>query len=87
MDQEKGFAAAVRRILEEASLDVMEERVIEYITRELHQGRPVNEILADPYVRNRVNEDRLNEILENPEILAAVSDELSKAFKDWDFNF
>lgn len=87
MEQEHGLRAAIKRILEEASIDVAEERVIHYIVRELHQGRKIDAILNDPYVRNRVNEKHLDEVLENEEILKAVEEELNKAFIDWDFKF
>lgn len=87
MSQERGLTAAVRKILEEVSLDVLEERVIAYIVRELHNGRSINVILNDTYVRNRTNEERLNEILESPDVLAAVDEELNRAFSQWDFKF
>jgi hypothetical protein len=87
MEQETGLRAAIKRILEEASINVAEERVLHYIVRELHQGRNIKVILNDPYVRNRVNEGQLDKVLDNPEILKAVEEELNKAFKDWDFKF
>lgn len=87
VENETGLRKFVRKILEDIALDVVEERVISYIVRELHHGRKIPAILADPYVRNRVNEDRLNEILESPDILKAVEEELDKAFKTWDFEF
>jgi hypothetical protein len=87
MADERGLAKVVKKFLDEASIDVLEERVIAYIVRELHNGRKIAAILDDPYVRNRLNEDKLNEILENSEILEAVQQELNKAFKDWDFKF
>ncbi len=87
MADERGIAKVIKKFLDEASIDVLEERVIAYIVRELHNGRKIAAILNDPYVRNRVNEDRLNEILENSEILEAVQEELNKAFKEWDFKF
>jgi hypothetical protein len=81
------LTAAIRKILEDSSIDVAEERVISYIIRELHNGRSINEILSDPYVRNRVSEQQLDKVLENEEILKAVEDEMKKAFKEWDFKF
>lgn len=87
MEQEHGLRAAIKKILEDASIDVAEERVIHYIVRELHQGRKVAAILNDPFIRNRVSETNLDHVLENEVILQAVEEELSKAFKDWDFKF
>lgn len=87
MEQEHGLRAAIKKILEDASIDVAEERVIHYIVRELHQGRKIAAILDDPFVRNRVNETSLDHVLENGVILEAVQEELNKAFTDWDFKF
>ena len=87
MEQESGLRAAIKRILEDASINVAEERVLHYIIRELHRGRNINVILNDPYVRNRVNEKQLDKVLDDPEVLKAIEEELNKAFADWDFKF
>jgi hypothetical protein len=87
MEQEHGLRAAIKKILEDASIDVAEERVIHYIVRELHQGRQIAAILNDPFIRNRVSETSLDHVLENEVILKAVEEELNKAFTDWDFKF
>ncbi len=87
MQQEQGIKSAIKRILEEASVNVVEERVLQYIIRELHQGRSIEAVLSDPYVRNRLNESEIEELLENEKVLKAVQEELNKAFKDWDFKF
>lgn len=87
MEQERGLRAAIKRILDEASINVAEERVLSYIVRELHQGRNINAILDDPYVRNRVDEAKLDKVLDNAEVLKAIEEELNKAFAEWDFKF
>jgi hypothetical protein len=87
MEKETGLRVAIKRILEDASINVAEERVLHYIVRELHQGRNINVVLNDPYVRNRVNEAQLDKVLDNPEILKAIEEELTKAFTEWDFKF
>jgi len=84
---ESKFLEAVRKALEEVSLNVMEERVIHYVVKELHAGRRLSSILQDAYVKNRVDEDRLNHILADPDILRAVDEELNKAFSEHDFKF
>lgn len=56
--------------------DIVEERVIEFIVREIGTGRPLFEILDDPYVRNRLTDSRRTELLENPEILEAFEAEI-----------
>lgn len=54
----------------------IEDRAVEYIVRELESGRALFEILNDPYVRNRIPEDRRVELLESPEVLAAFEAEI-----------
>lgn len=78
---------AIQRYLEEMRLDVSEERVMNYIVREVHQGRKLSEVVADPYVENRVDKDQLGRLLENKEVIEAVEDELEKAFSRKDFKF
>jgi len=58
-----------------------------YIVREVHMGRKLSAVIQDPYVKNRVNEERLGQILENTEIIEAVEEELNEAFKGKDFKF
>ncbi len=87
MEKEQGIKSTIKRILEEASINVVEERVLQYIIRELHQGRRIEAVLGDPYVRNRLNDSEIEELLENEKVLKAVQEELNKAFKDWDFKF
>jgi hypothetical protein len=64
------------------SSDVMEERVVEYVVREVHKGRRLMEVLDDPYVRNRFDESKRNEIFENPEIAEALEQEIRDSMTD-----
>ncbi len=77
----------VQKFLEELSEDVVEERVVNYVIKELHLGRSLPKIFEDPYVRNRMDEERVKRVLENPEIISAVEEELDRAFKTHDFKF
>lgn len=77
----------IQRFFEEMKLDVAEERVINYIVKEVHQGRKLSLVIQDPYVKNRVNEERLGHVMENTEIIGAVEEELNQAFKGRDFKF
>ena len=49
-----------------------EERVAVYIVREHDRGRPLTEILDDPYIKGRVTEHDLARILERPEVVRAL---------------
>jgi len=66
----------INSFFHDMATDVVEERVAEYIIREVHNGRSLMEVIEDPYVRNRVNEAKRAEILENPEILDAFEEEI-----------
>ncbi|MDP3012989.1 MAG: hypothetical protein Q8M92_02020 [Candidatus Subteraquimicrobiales bacterium] len=77
----------VQKFLEELSEDIVEERVVAYVIKELHLGRRLPQILKDPYVRNRMSEERVVKVLENPEIISAVEEELDRAFETRDFKF
>ena len=49
-----------------------EERVTAYVIREHERGRPLSQILEDPYVRNRYSKDELARMLERPEVVRAL---------------
>jgi len=66
----------IKSFFEDMATDVIEERVVEYIIREVHKGRRLMEVIDDPYVRNRLNEAKRDEILENPEIVDALEQEI-----------
>jgi hypothetical protein len=51
-----------------------EERLATYVIREHERGRPLSEILEDPYVRNRTTPDERNRLLDRPEMVRALGD-------------
>jgi hypothetical protein len=53
-----------------------EERVTQYLLREHHRGRPVAEILEDPYVTNRLNPEQVKRILDRPEVIHALGNDV-----------
>ena len=55
-----------------------EEQVAAYITREHTRGRALADILDDPYVKNRCNEQDIARILERPEIVRALGDDVAR---------
>ena len=56
-----------------------EEVVAEYVIREHHRGRALNEILDDPYVTNRLSTEQIRRLLDRPDIVQAVGDDLVAA--------
>ncbi len=67
--------------------DPIEARVTDYVIRELHNGRGLFDIMKDPYVRNRLNEQKVEELLEKPEIVDAFESELKQSFTLPDVTF
>jgi hypothetical protein len=74
----------IRAMLDEMAVDPVEEIVVDYIVRELHNGRRLDEILHDPYVRNRLSEERVGKLLEDPTIGAAVDQAVHDTFAKGD---
>jgi hypothetical protein len=55
-----------------------EERVAAYVIRE-HQrgnGRTLEEILEDPYVRNRLTPQQRSRLLDRPDVIRAIGDDV-----------
>ena len=49
-----------------------EQRIAAYLIREHDRGRRLDEIVEDPYVRNRVTEAELARLLARPEVIEAL---------------
>jgi hypothetical protein len=56
-----------------------EDRVAVYIVREHKRGRSVTDILDDPYVKNRCSEREIARVLERPEVVHALGDDIAAA--------
>jgi hypothetical protein len=82
-----GLAESIRAFLKELSTDELEERVVEYVVREVGNGRRLQDALRDPYVRNRLSEEKLASVLEKPEVMSAVERGITDAFERKDFGF
>jgi hypothetical protein len=52
-----------------------EERVASYVIREHERGRPLLEILEDPYIRNRLTPEQAKRLLDRPEIVSAIGND------------
>jgi hypothetical protein len=58
-----------------------EEVVAEYVIREHHRGRSLDDILSDTYVTNRLSPEQVRRLLDRPDILQAVGDDLVAAHR------
>lgn len=56
-----------------------EERVTAYLLREHERGRSIDDILDDPFVVNRVSKEQVGRILERPEVIHALGNDIVEA--------
>lgn len=59
-----------------------EEALAAYIVREHKQGRSVEEILDDPYLKNRATEEQRIRLLERPEVIRAIGEDTAAMARD-----
>ena len=60
-----------------------EEHVAEYLMREHGRGRPVEQILQDPYVRNRLTPAQQSRMLDRPELIHALGEQDLEAARQY----
>jgi hypothetical protein len=56
-----------------------EELIAEYVVREHHSGRSLDDILDDAYVKNRCTPQQVRRVLERPEVVHALGDDIAAA--------
>ena len=67
-----------RRVLLESS---DEERFAAHVIRKHHLGRPIERILEDPYLRNRLVEGARQRLVERPDVIRAVAADTAAALR------
>jgi hypothetical protein len=77
----------IKKFFEDLASDPIEERVVEYVIREVHNGRHLMEVINDPYVKNRLNEEKTHAIFENPEVVDALESEIQQSMTRPDIGF
>ena len=58
-----------------------EDRVAAYLIREHDRGRNIEEVLEDPYVRNRLTPQQRARLLDRPDVIRAVGDSVAARVK------
>jgi hypothetical protein len=53
-----------------------EDALVRYVVREVATGRPLAEVMADPYVTNRADQLDTRRLLDRPEVIAAVGEDV-----------
>ena len=84
---ESAIHKSIRKLIEDMGSDIIEERAVNYIIREIHNGRSLSSVLNDSYIKNRLDEEKMGHVLENEEVVKAVEEEINAAFKNKDFKF
>jgi hypothetical protein len=56
-----------------------EEALAAYVVREHKLGRSVEEILDDPYLKNRASDEQRLRLLERPEVIRAIGEDTAAA--------
>jgi hypothetical protein len=77
----------LKQFLQDLTTDPVEERVVEYVIREVHNGRTLMAVINDPYVRNRLNDEKREELLQNSQIIEALEQEIQTAFRAPDIGY
>ena len=54
----------------------------QYVIREHREGRALADILDDPYVRNRCTPQEIARLLDRPELIHAIGEDMVNAAKD-----
>lgn len=55
------------------------DRLSTYVIREHHRGRSLQEILDDPYIRNRTTPQERERLLDKPEVIRALGEDTVEA--------
>ena len=53
-----------------------EDALVRYVVREIAVGRPLAEVMQDAYVTNRAGQVDARRLLDRPEVIAAVGDDV-----------
>jgi hypothetical protein len=57
------------------------DRLATYVIREHERGRPLGEILDDPYIRNRTTPEQRERILDSPDVIRAIGESVVEQAK------
>ncbi len=77
-----GLAEAIRGAFSFLSSSTRnEQRIADYVVREHHRGRTLQEILQDKYVTNRCTPEQIKRLLDRPEVVHAIGDDIVDAAK------
>lgn len=76
---ESRIREAIHEFLEKCCKNVLEERMVDYIVKELHTGRELSDVLNDPYIKGRLDEAHMAHVLGNKELLTAYEQRIKES--------
>jgi hypothetical protein len=77
------FSRLFRREPREATPRISrEDALAAYVIREHGLGRPLDDILDDPYLKNRATEEQRLRLLERPEVIRAVGEHTAELARE-----
>jgi len=59
----------------------LHKRLVDYVVRQVRAGRPIAEVLDDPYVTNRAGAIDRRALLEEPQVVEAVGEEVLEGLR------
>lgn len=59
-----------------------EEALAAYVVREHRLGRSIDDILDDPYLKNRATDEQRLRLLERPEVIRAIGEDTAAVARD-----
>lgn len=76
-----GLLAAIEDFFNEMGSDLVEQRVTRFILQQIHAGQSLDQALAEPYVVNNTTAEWRQQLLEHPEVVKAVAEEVQRSFE------
>jgi hypothetical protein len=83
-DKSEPAQRAIQERFRDLSVSVRDERLLRYISKQLAEGRHLDNIMADDYILTHTNEVKRAQLLQNPQVLRALEGEMRKQFADYD---
>jgi len=59
----------------------IEDRLAAYVIREHASGRSIDDIMDDPYLRNRASEEDLRRLFDRPDVVRAVGEHVAAGIR------
>ncbi len=79
-DEVEPVIRGIEKRFRDLSVRVRGERIIRYIVNQLRLGRHLDAILQDSYMLSHTSEAERAQLLENPEVIEAMEQEIHKQF-------